>query len=216
MAITVDCIRRLAALNLAPAAMSEVLSIIADMQAVDDERKAKDRERKRKIQGNSTEVPRKDAEIPQIEPEPSRACSNTNLPTEDISLEPPLPPKGGDGRKAEPRNRGHRLPPDWQPDASLVEFARSLGFSTDQEREARAEFADYWLGVPGSRGCKTDWPATYRNRLRDVAAKRKLRPAANVLPFNGTGPPQKPMTDAEMRERALDFDRRWKAGEFAK
>ena len=148
------------------------------------------------------------------EPEPSRACSNTNLPTEDISLEPPLPPKGGDGRKAEPRNRGHRLPLDWQPDANLIEFARSLGFSTDQEREARAEFVDYWLGVPGSRGCKTDWPATYRNRLREVAAKRKLKPAANVLPFGGTGPPPKPMSEAEMRERALDFDRRWKAGEF--
>jgi hypothetical protein len=39
--------------------------------------------------------------------------------------------------------------------------------------------------------------------------------SANVLPFAGTGPPPKPQyTEAELRERALDFDRRYKAGEF--
>lgn len=147
------------------------------------------------------------------EPEPSRACSNTNLPSEDISNIPPLPPKGGDGRRAEPRNRGHRLPDDWRPGSDLLEFARSLGFSTDQERETRAEFADYWRGVPGSRGCKTDWPATYRNRLREVAGRRKLKPAANVLPF-ATASPREELSEEEQRRRALDFDRRWKAGEF--
>lgn len=214
MSLDAFMLRRLAALNLPSAAMSEVLSIIADIQAVDDERKAKDRERKRKIQGKSTEVPRKEAEIPRIDAEPSRACSNTNLPSEDISYIPPLPPKGGDGRQAEPRNRGHRLPLDWQPDADLIEFARSLGFSIDQEREARAEFVDYWRGVPGSRGCKTDWPATYRNRLREVAAKRKLKPPATVLPFDGTGPPRKPMTDAEKRAAALKFDEDYRAGKY--
>lgn len=175
-------------------------------------RQARYRERQKAVTSDVT----RDVTNVTDEAEASRACSNTNLPSEDISYIPPLPPKGGDGRKAEPRNRGHRLPLDWQPDADLIEFARSLGFSTDQEREARAEFADYWRGVPGSRGCKIDWPATYRNRLREVAVKRKLKPAPNVLPFSTGSPPKPQYTEAEMRERALDFDKRWKAGEFAK
>lgn len=44
--INADTLRRLAALKLAPDAMAEVLSIIADMQAGEDHRKAKDRARK--------------------------------------------------------------------------------------------------------------------------------------------------------------------------
>jgi hypothetical protein len=138
-------------------------------------------------------------------PTPRARVVNTNLPSEDISTIPPLPPKT--------RNRGHRLPEGWQPDVELVSFSRSLGFSADQELRARAEFADYWRGVPGSRGCKLDWPATYRNRLRELAAKMKLKPVANVLPFvAGADPPK--LSAEEQRRRAEDFDRRWKAGEF--
>ena len=32
--------------------------------------------------------------------------------------------------------------------------------------KARAEFIDYWTAVPGQRGVKTDWPATWRNSMR--------------------------------------------------
>lgn len=34
-----------------------------------------------------------------------------------------------------------------------------------------AEFIDYWIAVPGTRGTKLDWPATWRNRVRMVATK---------------------------------------------
>src|SRR5437660_1331440 len=33
------------------------------------------------------------------------------------------------------------------------------------------EFRDYWHGVPGTRGCKLDWEATWRNRCREVAGR---------------------------------------------
>jgi len=36
-----------------------------------------------------------------------------------------------------------------------------------------SEFVDYWKGVPGARGTKLDWEATWRNRMRDVY-KRNL------------------------------------------
>jgi hypothetical protein len=35
-----------------------------------------------------------------------------------------------------------------------------------------AEFVDYWIAIPGSRGTKTNWPATWRNRVRAVTAGR--------------------------------------------
>lgn len=57
MSVNADTLRRLAALRLAPEAMAEVLSIIADMQSVDDARKEKDRLRKRNVRGSSVEIP---------------------------------------------------------------------------------------------------------------------------------------------------------------
>ena len=33
--------------------------------------------------------------------------------------------------------------------------------------ELFAEFGDYWRGVPGAKGCKLDWDATWRNRVRE-------------------------------------------------
>lgn len=41
-----------------------------------------------------------------------------------------------------------------------------------------AEFVDHWKGVPGSKGVKLDWEATWRNRMRALqerAAERKTR-----------------------------------------
>lgn len=37
---------------------------------------------------------------------------------------------------------------------------------------ATREFVDYWRGVPGARGRKLDWPATWRNRMREVGYRR--------------------------------------------
>jgi hypothetical protein len=144
--------------------------------------------------------------------EASRACSNTNLPSEDISYIPPLPPKP---EKAQSRQRGHRLPKTWQPSADVLSFAKSLGFTEDLERRERAAFFDYWLAIPGSKGCKLDWDATYRNRLRDMAGRLKLKPAANVLPFGAAADPPRPqMTEAEKRAAALKFDAEYRAGKY--
>lgn len=37
------------------------------------------------------------------------------------------------------------------------------------------KFRDYWLGVPGARGRKTDWPATWRNFVRSERAPQQAR-----------------------------------------
>jgi len=69
-----------------------------------------------------------------------------------------------DGRSS----RGTRLPADWQPSAEDRQFAESVGLDP---WEAAAEFRDYWVGAPGAKGLKADWPATFRNRCREVSSR---------------------------------------------
>lgn len=42
--------------------------------------------------------------------------------------------------------------------------------SAEQVRVLADEFRDYWTAVPGAKGCKLDWLATWRNRVRTARA----------------------------------------------
>lgn len=78
-----------------------------------------------------------------------------------------------------PATRGHRLPDDWKPTEADTAFAKASGFSDDAVAEMAAEFRDYWGAIPGQRGVKLDWSATWRNNIRnrhrsaDVIARRQ-------------------------------------------
>lgn len=72
-------------------------------------------------------------------------------------------------RKRGADDRGRRLPGDWAPDDDLKALAVGLGLDVDR---VLAEFRDYWRGVPGAKGRKLDWPATFRNRCRELAERR--------------------------------------------
>lgn len=64
------------------------------------------------------------------------------------------------------KNRGTRLPPDWAPDPDLIVWARAerpeLGLTREIEK-----FRDYWAAKAGAGGVKLDWPATFRNWVRN-------------------------------------------------
>jgi|HubBroStandDraft_6_1064221.scaffolds.fasta_scaffold13410_8 hypothetical protein len=135
-------------------------------------RRANDRERKarqrhvmsRDVTGRpvtSWDNPPLDKEIPPI-------------PPKENSTPPPvsLRERGGDAQ-ARARVGGSRLPDEWAPSAALVAFAGDLGIAGQGFDEATAEFRDYWRGVPGQRGRKLDWDATFRNRLREAASRKK-------------------------------------------
>lgn len=84
-------------------------------------------------------------------------------------------PDGSSKKKAETGKFATRIPEDFQPD---VGFALDNGFSIrDANREAD-HFRDYWHAKPGRDGTKLDWPATWRNWIRNS----RHRPSA-------TGPP---------------------------
>lgn len=49
-----------------------------------------------------------------------------------------------------------------------------------------AEFVDYWRAVPGAKGVKLDWIATWRNQVRRVAERSS--PAASQRGRPAPGP----------------------------
>jgi len=82
-----------------------------------------------------------------------------------------------DSPPAKPKREqtGSRLPDDWQPDDQLVTWAKSerpdLNIATQAE-----SFRDYWHGQPGQKGRKSDWPATFRNWIRNARRDKSVTP----------------------------------------
>lgn len=83
--------------------------------------------------------------------------------------------------------RGSRLPADWTLPKEWGEWALSERPELNREdiRKIADQFRDYWISVPGQRGVKLDWLATWRNRVRDVKvnasqSKEKFDPLAYV------------------------------------
>lgn len=66
--------------------------------------------------------------------------------------------------------RGSRIPENWRPPDEEAAFAKSLNLDPGK---VTAEFVDYWRSVPGAKGRKLDWPATFRNRCREIADRRQ-------------------------------------------
>ena len=76
---------------------------------------------------------------------------------------------------------GSRLPEGWTvPDPEWSKALESLGGYAAAMLELD-RFRDYWTAVPGAKGRKADWPATWRNWVR--------RAGENAGPRHATGPP---------------------------
>jgi hypothetical protein len=73
-------------------------------------------------------------------------------------------------KRQDDSKRGARLPDGWKPSDSVRKWAASE-FPKLNLGRALAEFVDYWRAIPGQRGCKLDWDATFRNRLRVLGDK---------------------------------------------
>lgn len=96
---------------------------------------------------------------------------------------------------------GSRLPADWElPDAWAL-WAKTERPDLNHN-ETAARFADYWHGVPGAKGRKADWLATWRNWVRSEAgpARRKFDPSSSTA---GT-PIVRPVTVIEQDGTVLD------------
>lgn len=73
------------------------------------------------------------------------------------------------GSKKEGVARGTRLSSEVLLSDADRKFATDNGVSNPDA--LWAEFIDFWIGVPGQRGTKLNWSATWRNRVRAVSTK---------------------------------------------
>ena len=96
----------------------------------------------------------------------------------------PPPPENDSQKNKKQNNRGtsftlKTIPEDW------IEVSQKLAPDLDPQKLFE-EFADYWKAVPGERGRKKDWLATFRNHIRNLPEwKRK-----NFLKTNGYREPE--------------------------
>lgn len=80
--------------------------------------------------------------------------------------------------------RGSRLPPDWKPSQEDITFCQKT--RPDLEvAEVASRFRDFWSALPGSKGRKTDWVATWRNWVRNE--KQGNRRAPTTTPSRHSG-----------------------------
>lgn len=99
-------------------------------------------------------------------PSSAPAAPEPSVTVIEPSREPSVP------RAARQGDRGTRLDPGWLPSDADRAFAAKAGLNPDVVAE---EFRDYWIGCPGARGRKADWPATFRNWCRKNAERSKPR-----------------------------------------
>ena len=80
-------------------------------------------------------------------------------------------PKKAKKESVERGRRGSRIAPDARISDQDFEFSRRLGARAREIEKAWEEFVDYWIAVPGQRGVKLDWSATWRNNARKVLTR---------------------------------------------
>lgn len=91
-----------------------------------------------------------------------RPDTDTDTDTDKSSLR-------SDGARA----KGSRLPDDWEPSAQDCEFAKEHGLTVETAFTEARKFRDYWIALPGQKGRKADWSATWRNWIRRAAEQRQ-------------------------------------------
>lgn len=66
-------------------------------------------------------------------------------------------------------SRGTRLAEDWRPSPEDIAFCKANRQDL-KVSEVFQRFRDYWIAQPGAKGRKADWPATWRNWVRNEKA----------------------------------------------
>lgn len=178
-----DHLRRLAALNLPPEIMAEVLSIVADVQAIDEIRRATQRVRQARWRDCH-----RDNDV-------TTTCDSDG--DSHASKESPQTPKENTTPE-EPTNararRATRITPDWQPLPNVVQLGLNLGFDNAGVSDQLERMKDHFTAKSGKDAAKHDWNATARNWLKRAADDHRK-------PSNGS---RRPSPGETMRDAIRD------------
>ena len=101
------------------------------------------------------------------------SMSMPSIPSHPIPSDPTPEPEKIKTKNSTAKERGTRLADPFMLTSEMRQWASiELPGLTDLEGATR-EFVDYWRAIPGQRGRKVDWIATWRNRMREIAARRR-------------------------------------------
>lgn len=127
--------------------------------------------------------------VPKTEPVPKTDGTSPVFPDDQSRFSVESVPKTGHGtvrnQKEPSKNRqvarGSRLPSDWK---LLGKHAKAASEIEPQWTEAEIrmvgdKFKDHWIAVPGQKGSKTDWDATWRNWCRNEQQRGNVGKAAS-------------------------------------
>jgi hypothetical protein len=113
----------------------------------------------------------------------SNAASNAPalqlVPPSNAPSPSPSPSPKAEKQKNDDSPDGSRLPADWVLPQAWRAWAVVERRDLDLDREA-ADFADYWHAMPGAKGRKSNWQATWRRWVRN-AHLRPTRAISNDL-----------------------------------
>jgi hypothetical protein len=113
------------------------------------------------------------------QPEPERAgrIPDSGFPLTDSPSRIPRIESAPPAKQAANRSPSGSRIPDGFPASDEIAWCRSERPDLDAAA-LREKFRDYWTGVPGQKGRKADWPATWRNFVRSEF----VRPQARASP----------------------------------
>lgn len=94
--------------------------------------------------------------------------------------------------KSKAGSRGTRIAADWEPSEKTVEWCHQQGVDAAAHVD---EFRDYWVAVSGAKGCKLDWDATFKNRIRQLIESDRAAPWSGPIASSKVVEP----TDGEKR-----------------
>lgn len=183
-------VARLIAAGTPPELIEEVALLVAEKRLAEqaiEQRRANDRERTNRRRKGSDHVTSRDSTGPSVTerdtPSPSFPPNPPNTPTPVCNNKPTRV-------RAE---QGTRLAADFAMPDDWIEWAMKERSWSRKDAEAEgANFVDYWHAKPGKDGRKSDWPATWRNWVRN--SRR-----ASVVAFQrGGAPPGSQQTLADV------------------
>jgi uncharacterized protein YdaU (DUF1376 family) len=79
------------------------------------------------------------------------------------------------------KQRGSRIPPDWQASLKDVAYAVSLGLTDGDIAHEENQFRDYWLAKSGAGGVKNCWAAAWRGWCRNQIKFRSERQSRQAV-----------------------------------
>ncbi len=172
MSLTAAAIRVMAAKGLTAEDIADVLEAMEAAPVVELDAAARKRLRDAERMRAKREEERlsRDVAATVVDTLPLETKSPPTPPKKTQTLSPSQnPPKGG--------QKGSRLPENWEPeDGDWLASVDALGGDVAATNELD-RFRDYWRAVPGAKGLKLDWPATWRNWVRRASENQKPRKA---------------------------------------